>query len=333
MNTTSGTSDISSFMDERAVGKTGVRITSLVFGTSALGDMPDTYGYAVDEARARDTIAAILNGPANCLDTSRVYGAGRSEERIGAVIAERGGLPDGFVVSTKLDRDVETGRFDAAQARRSFEQSLEALGLDRVGILHLHDPEHARDLDEITRAGGALDELFRIKEEGLADAVGLAMGRLDIMEPIVRERPFDAIISHNRWTVLNRSANALFDHCAERGIAIMNAAPYAGGVLAKGAEAMPRITYQEAGEGDLEPVRRIEATCARHGVAPGAVALQFSMRDPRIASTVIGVSKPERVRQTIEWASATIPQALWDELADLPVSHDDPEASRVYSPG
>ena len=310
-----------------------MRVTPLTFGTSALGDMPDTYGYAVDDARARDTIHAIFDGPANGLDTSRVYGAGRSEERIGAVITERGGLPDGFVISTKLDRDVETGRFDAAQARRSFEESLEALRLDRVGILHLHDPEHARDLEEITGKGGALDELFRIKEDGLADAVGLAMGRLDIMEPIVRDWPFDAIISHNRWTVLNRSADRLFDHCADRGIAVMNAAPYAGGVLAKGAEAMPRVTYQEAGEAELEPVRRIEQACARHGVAPGALALQFSMRDSRIASTVVGVSKPERVRQTLEWATANIPQALWDELADLPVSHDDPEASRVYSSG
>ena len=320
-------------MNRNPIGATGLAITPVTFGASGLGDMPDTYGYSVDDARAHATVEAVLDGPANALDTSRNYGFGRSEARIGAVLKARGGLPAGFVLSTKLDRDMETGRFDADRARRSLEESLEALGLERVPLLHLHDPEHARDLDEIAGSGGALDALFDMKSRGLADAVGLAMGRLDTMEPLVRDRPFDAVITHNRWTLLNRSADRLLDHCAERGIAVLNAAPYAGGVLAKGAEAMPRVTYQEADEGALEPVRRIEAACARHGVPMGAVALQFSMRDPRIASTVCGVSKPERVAQTLDWASTDIPDALWDELADLPHSTEDPEANRVYRPG
>lgn len=85
----------------------------------------------------------------NVLDTANSYGLGRSEERIGAVIRERGGLPNGFVLSTKLDRDAESGRFDGARARRSLKESLERLGLDRVQILHLHNPEHARNLGEI----------------------------------------------------------------------------------------------------------------------------------------------------------------------------------------
>ena len=110
-----------------ALGRTGRLVSKLCFGTSALGDMPDTYGYGVDEERAQATIRAILAGPSNFLDTSRIYGFGRSEERIGAAIREFGGLPQGFVISTKLDRDPETKRFDAAQARRSFEQSLTAL--------------------------------------------------------------------------------------------------------------------------------------------------------------------------------------------------------------
>ena len=134
---------------------------------------------------------------------------GRSEERIGAAIRARGGLPEGFVISTKLDRDMDTGRFDAVQARRSLEVSLNRLGVDDVGILHLHDPEHAADLSEITGTGGALDELFKMKEEGLAQSVGLAMGRLDLMFPILRDYPFDALINHNRWT-LPHSTNSPF---------------------------------------------------------------------------------------------------------------------------
>src|SRR6478752_8429151 len=142
------------------VGRTDLLVSKVCFGTSSLGDMPGTYGYDVSEDRARETVRAIFSGPVNCLDTSRIYGFGRSEERIGDVIRERGGLPPGFVVSTKLDRDPESNRFDAAQARRSVEQSLQALGLDRIHLLHLHDPEHARSLSEITGPNGAIRELL-----------------------------------------------------------------------------------------------------------------------------------------------------------------------------
>lgn len=317
-------------MQTRAIGRTGLAVSPLCFGASGLGDMPDTYGYAVSKERAHATVRAIFDGPVNFLDTSNNYGFGRSEERIGDVIRERGGLPDGFVLATKLDRDMQTGRFDAARARASLEESLTRLGLDRIPLLHLHDPEHCRDLSEVE---SALDALFAMKAEGLTQAVGLAMGRLALQEPMIRARPFDALISHNRFTILNRSASGLFDWAQANGVAVLNAAPYAGGVLAKGSAQMPRLTYQEASDAALEPVRAVEAICARHGVDPGAVALQFSMRDPRVTSTVVGVSRPERVSQTIDWAQADIPQAVWDDIAALPFSSEDPEADRDYKPG
>lgn len=320
-------------MDRKPIGTTGLAVTPICFGTSGLGDMPETYGYSVDEDRARATVNAIFDGPVNTLDTSNNYGFGRSEERIGAVIRDRGGLPEGFVLATKLDRDMQTGRFDADRVRRSVEESLTRLGLDRLPLLHLHDPEHARDLGEITAEGGALDELFKLKAEGLVRAVGLAMGRVDLMLPILRAHPFDALISHNRMTLVNRAAGAMFDYAEGAGIAILNAAPFAGGVLAKGTAVMPRVTYQPADEGALAGIRRIEAICARHGIAPGPVALQFSMRDPRVTSTIVGVSKPERVQQTLDWADTPIPQEVWEELAVLPFDLDDPEAGRDYRPG
>src|ERR1700760_815386 len=106
-------------MEKVRLGRTDLMVTSICFGTSGLGDMPDTYGYGVDEARARATLHAIFDGPANFIDTSHIYGRGQSEERLGAPIRERGGLPAVFVISTKLDRDFETSKFDAARARRS----------------------------------------------------------------------------------------------------------------------------------------------------------------------------------------------------------------------
>ena len=320
-------------MKKTVIGNTGLEVTEICFGASALGDMPDTYGYSVSEEQARATLDAIFDGPANFLDTSRIYGFGRSEERIGQAIRARGGLPEGFVISTKIDRDTETNRLDADRTRRSLEESLKALGLDKVQVLHLHDPEHTADLDDVTRSGGAMDELFRIKEEGLADAVGLAMGRIDIMFPLLRAYPFDTLINHNRYTLLNRQADEMFDYAYQKGIAVFNAAPYASGVLAKGSSAAPRITYQEADEAALAPVRQIEQICAAHQVPMGAVALQFSARDKRIASTLVGVSKPERVRQTLEWLETRIPEALWSDLEAVPFSTEDPEASRDYKPG
>ena len=319
-------------VEKSAVGRSGLMVPKICFGTSGLGNMPDTYGYDVNEEQAKATIRAVLDGPAKFLDTSRNYGFGRSEARIGSVIRERGGLPQDVIISTKLDR-AEDNRFDAAQARRSLETSLKTLGLDRVDILHLHDPEYAASLADVSGPNGAVAELFRMKEEGLCDAVGLAAGRVDVMLPILADFDFDALITHNRFTLANRNAVPMMDFAKKKGIAVFNAAPYAGGVLAKGSSSYQRYVYQEASAEMLDPIRKIEAVCARHGVPPGAAALQFSMRDPRIASTICGVTKPERVAQTLDWASVAIPEAFWEEVLALPFSSDDPEASRDYKLG
>ena len=144
------------------VGKSDVAIPRIGFGATALADMPDTYGYSVGEERALATIRAILDHPHGFIDTSRNYGLGRSEALIGKVVRERG-WPAGRILSTKLDRDMDSLRFDGARARRSLEESLAALGVDSVDLLHLHDPEYASDLSDVTGRGGALDALMRMK--------------------------------------------------------------------------------------------------------------------------------------------------------------------------
>ena len=315
-----------------ALGRSGLSVSRLCFGLAPLGDMPDTYGYGVSAESARATVRAIFDSEVNFLDTSRIYGMGRSEARVGEVIAERGGLPPGFVISTKLDRDFDSNRFDGARARRSLEESLKALKVDRIQLLHLHDPEYAADLSEVTAPGGALAELFRMKEEGLADAVGLAAGRADMMMPLMKDWDFDAIITHNRFTLVNRNAQEMIDLARARGMAVLNAAPYAGGVFAKGSTAHRRYVYQLANEETLAPVARIEEICGRHGIPPGAAALQFSLRDPRANLAAIR-QEVERIAQTIAWARHPIPEAVWMELLALPFETRDPEESRVYTPG
>ena len=315
------------------LGKSGLSVSKLCFGLAPLGDMPDTYGYGVTPEQARATVHAVFDSEVNFIDTSRNYGFGRSEERIGEVIRERGGIPKDFVISTKLDRDMETRVFDGARARRSLEESLKTLNVDHVELLHVHDPEYAASLADVTGPKGSLAELFRMKEEGLAKTVGLAAGRVDVMMPLLRDWDFDALITHNRFTLVNRNAEEMMDLAQQRGIAVLNAAPYAGGVLAKGTSAHKRYVYQEASAEMLAPVARVEEICARYDIPPGAAALQFSMRDPRVVSTICGISKPERIAQTIEWSRHPIPQAAWDEVMALPFESGDPEASRVYKPG
>ena len=293
--------------------------------------MPGSFGYSVSVERAAATMRAIFDGPINFIDTARIYGSGRSEERVGAAIRERGGLPAGFVLSTKIDRDPDTGVFNAVQARRSLETSLKTLGIERVDLLYLHDFEHARSLAEVTCGDGALGELFRLKEQGLATAVGIAAGKVDMMIPLLRDWDFDAVMTHNRFTLVNRNAEALLNFARSKGIAVMNAAPYAGGVLAKGSVAYPRYVYQEANDAALAPIRRLEAIAARYRIPLGAAALQFSLRDRRVASTVCGVTRPERIRETLAWARLPIPAAFWQEVASLPFATDDPEATRAVA--
>src|ERR1051326_657946 len=126
----------------RPLGATNVQVPALCVGCAALGDMPGTFAYSVAEAQALATIRAIFDGPIPFADTAASYGDGESERRIGVVLRERGGLPSGFVLSTKADRNLHTGDFSGDQMRQSVERSLKLLGVDRLHICYLHDPEH-----------------------------------------------------------------------------------------------------------------------------------------------------------------------------------------------
>ena len=319
-------------LSKSPLGSTGLEVTPLCFGTSALGDMPATYGYGVSEERALETIRAIFAGPINFLDTARSYGFGRSEQRIGTVIRELGGLPDGFVLGTKADRNMDTNKFDGEQVRRSVDESLEALGLDHLQLVHLHDPEYC-DLDEVMGSGGAIDTLFALRDEGMIGHVGLAAGRVDVMEQCLRQADFEVLLSHNRHTLVNRNANKLIDLAGSKGIGVLNASPYGSGILARGTKEYPRYAYQQANDMIVEMVRQIENICDGYGIPIGSAALQYSMRDPRVASTVVGISKPERIQQNLDFATVEMPDSIWPELEKISEWDADPEATREYLPG
>ncbi|WP_062216545.1 aldo/keto reductase [Streptomyces sp. NBRC 109706] len=304
----------------RQLGRTGLRVPEICFGGAVLAGMPDLFGYDVPEERALETVRAVLRGPVGFLDTAAGYGGGRSERIIGAALAEVGGPPPGFLLSTKVTRDADGG-YGAAQVRRSLEGSLERLGLDRVPLLYLHDPEHI-PFQEAMAPGGPVEELVRIREEGLAEHIGVAGGPVGLMARYVATGAFEVLLTHNRWTLIDRSADQLIDAAHAAGLAVLNAAPFGGGILAKGPERQARYAYSEADQVVLERVREIDAACRRHGVPLAAAAIQFSTRDPRVSSTVIGVTRPERVAETVELSRWPIPEELWPTLDALAAPAD-----------
>ena len=220
------------------------------------------------------------------------------------------------MLATKVDRDTTTGEFTGRQVRRSIETSLERLGVDRVPLLHLHDPEHIT-FEQGVAPGGPLEELVRIRDEGLAGHLGVAGGPVELMSRYLRTGAFDALITHNRWTLVDRSADDLLDEAAELGVAVINGAAFGGGILARGTAATQDYAYQPAGEEVLARIRRMEEICAAADVPLAAAALQFSMRDERVASTIVGVSRPERIEETARLATWPVPDEIWPELEGL----------------
>src|SRR4051794_6975741 len=236
-------------LPRRPLGRTGLDVTPICIGAGPLGDnnMAAIHGYSVPEERALATVRAVFDGPLNFLDTAAFYGEGESERRIGLVVRERGGLPSGFVLATKADRDLRTNDFSADQLRRSVERSLSLLGLDRLQLVHLHDPEFAAQSHAVILApGGAVEALVRLKAEGVVGAIGIAAGPIDMMLRYVGTGLFDAVITHNRYTLLSRVAEPLIAEAARRGMAVLNAAPYASGILAKGPAAFRLYAYRQA---------------------------------------------------------------------------------------
>src|SRR5437588_6029783 len=300
----------------RPLGSTGLQVTPICIGTAPLGNMPETFAYEVPEERALATVRAFFAGPFNFLDTAASYGDGESERRIGSVLKEMGGLPPGFVLATKADRDLQTGTFTGAQMRRSVERSLRLLGLEQLQLVYLHDPEHI-SFEEAMQPGGPVEVLQQCKEESLIAHLGVAGGPIDMMLRFVETGLFEAAISHNRFTLLNREAEPLWEVCTRRGVAAVNAAPYGSGILAKGPGAYPRYMYGQASPELLRRARQMEEACKSHGVPLAAAALQFSLRDARVISTIVGITRPERLTETLKLAQHPIPGELWAELESI----------------
>jgi D-threo-aldose 1-dehydrogenase len=322
--------------DRLPLGRTGLRVTRLGFGGASIGGL---YSPVPDDDAAATLERAWQIG-IRYYDTAPLYGYGLSERRVGAALRER--ARDDFVLSTKvgrlirpvdeidpgadIDRQALDGRDDAYYGptepvrpvfdysadgvRRSIEESLSRLGLERIDIAFIHDPdEHWQDAIE-----GAYPALHRLREQGVVGAIGAGMNQSAMLARFAREADVDVFLLAGRYTLLDQEAlPELLPLCEERGIAIV-----LGGVMNSGVLADPRadshFDYRPAPAEVVERARRLEAVCARHGVPLKAAAIQFPLAHPAVASLVAGVRGVGHLDDYPALMRLPIDPDLWTEL-------------------
>ncbi len=308
--------------EQRPLGTTELTVSALSLGTAPLGNLFTEV--ADDEATA--TVRRAVELGLSYVDTAPFYGHGVAERRTGAALA---GLPPGRVrLSTKVGRLIrpasgaDTGDFAVAGdtmpvfdftadgVRRSLEESLQRLGLDRVDIVYIHDPDDHVE-QALTEAYPALHEL---RSEGVVSAIGVGMNGPQIPARFVRETDIDCVLLAGRYTLLDQSGlTELLPLCVERAVSVV-----VGGVFNSGILADPRpgarFDYRPAAPEVLDRARRLDAVCRRHGVPLTAAALQFPLRHPAVASVLTGVRSVAELEANAAALATPVPADLWAEL-------------------
>ena len=311
-------------MQRRKIGRTGLEVTEFGFGAAPIGNL---YRAITDE-QSEATVDAAWDGGIRYFDTAPHYGLGLSERRLGRALA---GYPRSeFTVSTKVGRllapnpaptgsDLEAGGFDVADdlhrvrdytrdgVLRSIESSLARLGLDRIDVVYVHDPEDHMD-EALDYAFPALAEL---RDQGVVDAVGAGMNYVEPLRRIVAEADVDAVMVAGRYTLIDRSAAPLLDDCRARDVSVVAAAPFNSGLLAR--DDAP-YDYRAPVPDEVARVRALREAAVRHGVAPVAAALQFPLRHPSVERVVAGMRTPAEVSANTRAMREQVPEAYWREV-------------------
>ena len=307
------------------LGRGGLRVSALALGTAPLGNL-----FApVPEEDATATVRAALEAGLTYVDTAPHYGLGLAERRLGRLLA---GLPrDRFVVSTKVGRLVrplapgETADpegfadsppakrvwdFSGDGVRRSLEESLERLGLDRVDIVLVHDPDdHEREAYE-----QAFPALIELRDQGVVAAIGAGMNQAEMLTRFVRDLDIDVVLVAGRYSLLDQRALAeLLPACAARGTGVV-----VGGVFNSGLLADPRpgatFDYAPAPAELVDRAARLAEVCARHRTPLRAAALAFPFGHPAVTSVLVGARSAAEVTDAVACFERPVPEALWAEL-------------------
>jgi aryl-alcohol dehydrogenase-like predicted oxidoreductase len=289
-------------MERRPLGNTGLELTVLGFGASSIGQE----FRRVDLNEALDSVRAALDCGVNYIDTAAYYGRGMSEILLGRILPE---LPrESFVLSSKLGRYApQHFDFSARRVRESVDISLERMRLDYIDMMFCHDIEFV-DLRQIVEE--TLPELAQLKAEGKVRWIGVSGYPMKMFKYILERSPIDVLLTYNHYTLQNDMALQLVPLCEQRGVGLINAAPFSARLLTSS----PLPPWHKA----PEEVRRVAAAaaefCQRQGTDIAKLALQFSVAHPAFASCVTGSANPARVRQWAEWIEEPLDQALVSEV-------------------
>ncbi len=309
--------------ERRRLGRRGPEVTRLGLGTAPLGNLFSI----VTDADADATIDAAWDAGLRFFDTAPLYGHGLAERRLGRALRTR--PRDEFVVATKVGRllrpssgaptpaiftdvpDVEpVFAYSRDDTLRSIEESLERLGLDRVDVVHVHDPDD-HEADAMT---GAFPALIELREQGVIGAVGAGMNQWEMLDRFVQRVDLDCVLLAGRYTLLDRSgAEVLLPHCAERNVGVVIGGVFNSGLLAD-PDANDTYDYVPASESLRARARHLQEIAHSGGVTLRAAALQFALAHPAVTSVVVGARTAQEVHDDVEDAGVAIPPSLRAQL-------------------
>ncbi len=293
----------------RPLGRTGIETTALGIG-GHLGLLDDDNDPARRRREAILSVRRAVELGVRFFDTSPMYGACQAEQHLGAGLATLDAeTRAGLTISTKVGTHPERRHhYSADDVRWCYDNSREILG--PIDIVFVHDPGSEADMETILGPEGAFEMLESLRDAGEIRAIGLGNRNHRWQRLIIDTGRADLILPSYDYHPIRQSLDPLLDHAAAAGVGVVNGSPYEAGLLA-GIDLDAAATRR--GEGpDIERARRIYAWCAERGVEVGALAVQFSMRDPRIGATLVGPRTVAEIETNIRHATAVIPDDIWE---------------------
>lgn len=316
--------------DRRALPRTGLELTVLGLGGAQIGGLYRP----MEDGVAGAIIDAAWNAGIRYFDTAPFYGFTRSERRVGAALAQRD--RDAFVLSTKVGRlmrpDATVGAFEDGYAvpmpfrpdysygydaiMRSFEDSLQRLGLTRIDLLFVHDigqMTHGERADhhwrQLTDGGGfrALDEL---RSGGLVRGVGLGVNEVAVVDAAMNEIDLDCTMLAGRYTLLEQDSLAMLDRAARTGHAIVAAAPFNSGLLVGNG----KFNYEDAPEGVVRRAKELSDIAREFDIPLPAAAIQFPLAHRAVVAVNTGAHRPDQIETSARWLETEIPAEFWSAL-------------------
>lgn len=329
---------------KKRFGRSGLTVTDMGFGGAPIGN----FLRPITEETSDEMVRHAWNAGMRYFDTAPLYGHGLSEARLGHSLRWKD--RDEYVLSSKVGRVLNpaprnsidftpwvdglpfTLHYDYTYdgAMRSFGDSLQRLGLERLDIAFIHDCDvfnHGVEQQKIyfkQAMEGAYKALRKLRDEGAVKAIGFGVNEWEVCYDALKQGDFDCFLLAGRYTLLEQdSLDKFLPLCEERDVAVVIGGGLNSGILATGAVPGAKYNYSPAPEEIMEKVRKIEGVCRAHKVPLPAAALQFLLAHPAIASHVPGTRTVDQMKQNIAWISHPIPAALWQELKAQQLLRDD----------